>query len=73
MAMVAAKDGDVRGRLRAAPPTDHQAARDQDRHVMMPITTISLVTADQLSCRLADDPIRSLLFPKSKWPGRARP
>jgi hypothetical protein len=28
---------DVRGGLRAAPPTDHQAAPDQDRHVMMPI------------------------------------
>jgi len=25
---------DVRGRLRAAPSTDHQAARDQDRQVM---------------------------------------
>ena len=43
---------DVRGRLHAATSADRAGDRDQDRHVMMPVAAISLVTADRLCCWL---------------------
>jgi hypothetical protein len=51
---------DLRGGLRAAPSTEPKPGRDQDRYVMIPITTVSLFTTNRLCCWLIAGNVEAL-------------